>query len=192
MESIAILNRRLEETYGRYLDSRPHYRIVFSEDQFEKRWTNYTDEGFALLNPEVRELPKYRQYMQPPCYVLEKLTEIPEGPKNDLTEKLSYEPVWSFYDVNHNPVAPVWMAIQLILKSLIEQMTGVKGKIKYSDPRVEHADPKIAAEARNAEIDEMVEGLYGKEEDILHNAGHSGIVVPSNYANDSSGNQKVH
>ena len=82
METLEIINKRLKDNYGETVD-RPNFRIVWSEDQFENRLTHFTDEGFELIHPEVRQLPKYKQWIHDK-YVLERLTEVPIINENEL------------------------------------------------------------------------------------------------------------
>lgn len=183
IEKIETLNQRLIDIFGCYSDGRATYRIVFSDEQFEKRWSSYTDSGMELLNPEVRELPKYRQWISPPCYVLERLLEIPEGMQTDQVERTSYEPLWVFRDKDNNPLIPVWPAIKLILSTVLENAARAVGK-KYKDPREQLTDPKIAAEVRSEQLDKLETEIFGeREQDPL--AYGQGIVVPGNYKKET-------
>ena len=47
-ESIESINKKLLEEYGTEFTTSPRFRVVFSEDQYEKRLTDFTDEGFEL------------------------------------------------------------------------------------------------------------------------------------------------
>src|SRR5262245_31149745 len=100
-EKVETINRRLHDLYGETEsqgERLPNFRIVWSEDQFEMRKTDYTDSGFRLLHPEVRKLPKYRQWITKK-HVLERLTVVPFVNEHDLPDsKLSYEPIWVFED----------------------------------------------------------------------------------------------
>src|SRR3990167_2200922 len=94
-ENIDHINYQLLKKYGReeFAQNQQRFRVVFSEDQFEKRWVTHTKDGFELAFPEVKEVPKYRQYIHA-RYVLERL--VPVGFESDLTTKVSYEPVHVF------------------------------------------------------------------------------------------------
>src|ERR1700704_3964663 len=63
-KSIEYINEKLLREYGRELDGRPKFRVVFSDDQYEKRLTTHDDHGNELITPEVRLLPKYKQYIR--------------------------------------------------------------------------------------------------------------------------------
>src|ERR1035437_5550442 len=92
-ETIESINKKLKEEYGTEFGNSPRFRVVFSEDQYEKRMTDFTDEGFELITPEVRLLPKYKQWIREK-YILERL--IPVTGETDLVVKVSYEPAWVF------------------------------------------------------------------------------------------------
>ena len=91
------------------LDRRPMYRIVWSEDQFEKRfsdkWTDWY--GHIMIRQEynaVRTIKKY-WYVKKPCWVLEKLVFMQgQWHLKELMKELveahngTYEPVYTFLD----------------------------------------------------------------------------------------------
>jgi len=162
MDQIQQINRKLEQEYGKVDDLRPYWRVVYSDDQFEKQLRTHTDEGFQLLTPEVREVPKYRQWIQHK-YILEKLTPIPEENQHELPEShgLSYEPLWVFEDSKGNALPPRWDAIQLIIKT-VHDAIGYKGT-KYKDP---YSDPKTAPEIKQKEIEGLEHSLFGNETNI--------------------------
>ena len=98
-EPIEEINKKLLEEFCTEFGNAPRFRVVFSEDQFEKRFTDRTDEGFELIHPEVRLLPKYKQWIREK-YILERL--IPIVGETDLITKVSYEPAWVFQDKQGN------------------------------------------------------------------------------------------
>lgn len=171
-ETIESINQKLLDEYGVEHDAggQPRFRVVFSEDQFENRLTEFTDEGFQLLQPEVRLLPKYRQYIRAK-YVLERL--IPVDPKNtDLTTKVSYEPAWVFQDNKGNYLPPFFEGCKHIIEALMSQIEGANTYTKYKDKNV-------SPEERKAEIIKVEEQLFGNESEVTdHLAGGTGIVVP--------------
>lgn len=170
-ERIEDINKLLLENYGKYLDGRPNFRVVFSEDQYENRMTNYTDEGFQLINPEVRLLPKYRQFIQQK-YILERL--LPVVGETDLTEKTSYEPAWVFMDKNGGYLPPFYDGCVLVIESLLSASGKKNTHTKYKDE-------SLTPEARAAELDRVQNELFGNETAVGDhlNLG-TGIVVPGN------------
>ncbi len=153
-QGLEVFNRRLRSEFG-YFEDKQRFRLVWSNDQFEKRLTAYTDEGLELLVPEVRELPKYRQYA-PDRYILESITVIPEGHEELSVEKISYEPIWTFRDKNGVYLEPNYMAAKFIINAILDpQMTYYKAPTNEEE-----------RQRRIAEIDELEELLYGNETKI--------------------------
>jgi hypothetical protein len=154
------MNRYLFDWYGA-TDGKQHFRIVWSEDQLEKRITQYTSEGLQLLRPEVRELPKYRQWIHSK-YLIEKLTAVPRFVETDLVEELSYEPLFVFENGKGDFLPPhlgvTRKAIEVTLCNL-----GASGVVRYKDPR---ADGNNGVEAQEQERKELMEYLYANETPI--------------------------
>ena len=179
LEPIETINSRLIDHFGKFhITDLALWRVVWSEDQTEKRLTQYTDEGFQLLIPEVRELPKYRQWIHNK-YLLERLIGVPEFVETDLIEKLTYEPVWVFEDNQGHALPPKWEAIYLIINQVYSQASKYTG-VKYKDP--EAVDPKLAPEIKRAGIEALQLELFGNETDTGDALAYrEGISVPSNY-----------
>lgn len=158
METIQAINERLVRDYGKLDDLMPFWRVSWSEDQFEKRLSSYTDEGFELLFPEVRLLPKYKQWIQNK-YILERLTVVPEIQQHEIpSDKITYEPVWVFENNKGEALPPNWSAIQLIIKS-VHDAQGYKGT-KYKDP---YSDPKTVLDVKKKEVEDLETALFGNE-----------------------------
>jgi len=152
-EPIEQINQRLIDEFGLETDGRPRFRVVFSEDQFEKRLTSFTDEGLELLFPEVRELPKYRQYIHAK-YLMERL--VPVLGETDLVTKTSYECAWVFQDKIGNYLPPRFDACKFVAEALFSAISKAGNHTKYKDPN-------ISAEARDAELNNMIDMLFGNE-----------------------------
>jgi len=167
-EPIEDINRRLLDEYGRFEDGRAKFRVVWSDDQFEKRIVTHNYLGVELLFPEIAERPKYRQYIRH-RYVLERLTEI-QG-ETDLVEKVAYECVWNFSDKNGNYLPPWFDACRHIIENILMNMAAKNYYVKYKDT--------MSKEQYLADIQKMENELFGNESDVtdaLHYG--SGIVVP--------------
>jgi len=172
-ERLQELNKQLADKYG-YNDGRPNFRVIWSEDEFEKRLSNYTDEGFLLLTPEVRDFPKYKQWIQE-RYILEKITIIPEFAKGQLVEKVGYEPIWTFETKSGEFLPPIIGACVYIVEQLLENVRNAGVYTKYKDTGE-------TPEERIQKVQEIEEMLFGNETvtgDAL--AYKEGIVVPANY-----------
>lgn len=161
-ESIESINGQLVSLFG--IDSisgDPMWRVVWSEDQFEKRLMDTTDEGFQLLYPEVREVPKYRQWIKE-RYVLERLTIVPEINAQDLpSQKVSYEPMWVFETQSGIYLPPKLDAARLVVDA-VYTASGITraGLAKYKDP---DSHQEEALENKRQRIEGLVEDLFGNE-----------------------------
>ena len=179
-EKIDVLNQRLIDYYGTDSDTgRPIFRIVWSNDQLEKRLIHETPEGLVLLFPEVREVKKYPYFKD--SYILERLSIIPEVNQKELpTEKLSYEPIWNYKDDEGEPLYPIWSATNFIIDALFAAL-GKKSLRKYVD-----TEKNTTEEGRQEQIKELQAELFGNETDAGDALAYGdGIVVPSNYKKES-------
>jgi len=150
-ESIETINERLLRDFGCFAD-KATWRVVLAGIQFEKRLIQYTDEGFELVNPEVREVPKY-QHIEGFKYVLER--HVPVQGETDLVSKTSYEPAWVFEDRYGNYLPPKYEAIEFLIKEII-YANAEKGIQVKKDP---DADPDSHAK----KVKRMEELLFGNE-----------------------------
>lgn len=164
-ESVEVLNKRLQDYYGMTND-KPNYRIVWSEDQFEMRETKFTDEGFELLFPEVRRLPKYRQYLHD-RFVLERLTVVPVFQQREIpVDVLSYEPVWVFEDPrNAEIVRPAWPPCKFVIETIHKNIEQAGTVTKYKHPDSGLTEDQLI-EKKRAEIIELEESLFANETEI--------------------------
>lgn len=173
-ESIESINRQLVDEFG--IDTstgRPIFRVVWSEDQLEKRLVDCTPEGLYLLYPEVREVKKYGGWIREK-YILERLVIVPEVNEKELpTTKLSYEPLWVFHDKEDKPVPPAYWACKFIVDTVYAAM-GKRSLAKYVDE-----EAKNPIESREKRIKDYEEQLFGDESGLLGTTitGES-IIVP--------------
>lgn len=175
-EKIETINNQLINLFGiDTISGQPIWRVVWSEYQFEKRLTFYTDSGIQLLRPEVRMLPKYKQWVQKK-YVLERLTIVPEINQDELpTTKTSYEPMYVFEN-KHGQYLPPRLDVA---KFIIDSMYAAQGKTSLAK-YVEEED------AKEKRIDDLQEYLFSDETDVSdHLSRQTGVVVPSNYTKES-------
>lgn len=180
MESIETLNHRLIEHFG--IDTstgRAIFRIVWANDETEKRRVPTLDSGIELLYPEVREVKKY-PYLKD-LYVLERLVFIPEVNQEELpTEKMSYEPVWAYCDANRMPVPPIWDATKFVIDCLYAAL-GKKSLRKYVED-----EKDVTIEGRQQKIQELQNELFGNETDTGDALAYGeGVVVPTTYEKES-------
>lgn len=169
MESIEVLNKRLIDHFGLDSDTgRPIFRIVWANDQLEKRLVSSTDEGIDLLFPEVREVKKY-SYLKD-VYVLERLVLVPDENQSEIpTEKLSYEPIWAY----NEQIPPIWSATKFIVDTLYAAL-GKSNLAKYVD-----SEENTTPEGRQQRITKLHEELFGNETEVGDALRYKeGIVVP--------------
>ena len=179
MESVATINQRLIDHYGTDSDTnQPMFRIVWANDQTEKRLIDYSDAGVYWLHPEVREVKKY-PYLKD-LFVLERLVVVPEVNAEELpTMKLSYEPVWAFRDENNTFITPLWTATKFIVDT-IYAVLGKKSLAVYVD-----SEKNTTPEGREQRISELKQELFGNETDEMDAVRYrEGLTVPSNYKKD--------
>jgi len=177
IENLDTINNRLKDHYG-VTEDKPNFRVVWSEDQLEKRrgtFRDFTNDGFFIREvTEVREVPKYRQYIHEK-YLLERLTVVPEMNKVELLELISYEPLWVFETKKGDPLRPTWLAANYVIEQTLHNIehAGQYTKYKQSDNTPEEKEKRILA---------LEETLYGNESDISDALAHNqAIVVPHNY-----------
>jgi len=169
-KEIEYINQKLIDNFG--LDTstgRPIWRVVFSDDQFEKRLMDVTDEGLQLLYPVVREVPKYRQWIQHK-WVLERLVVVPEVNQKELPDlKLSYEPLFVFEDGKGNPLPAKWEVAKFVVDT-VYAATGKESLAKYKE------DP----DAAKKRVKQIEEELFGDVQSDVIDSLHTkqGVVVP--------------
>lgn len=188
-ESIESINNQLIELFGiDTVTGDPIWRVVFSEDQFEKRYgeyTDYTSSGLYLSTVrEVREVPKYRQWIREK-YVLERLVVIPLTDMPELpTTKISYEPIFVFEGINDNYLPPKLDVAKFVIDSIYAAQYGTKNLARYKDPET---DQEAHLEIRKKEIEGIMEYLYGDESNLMgqtlsrNQGGGEAVVVPNKW-----------
>ncbi len=155
MEGLETINKRLLDYFSKDIASnQPIWRIVWSEDQYEKQLTKYTPEGLELLYPEMREVPKYKQWIHNK-YILERLVIVPPINETELTTKTNYEPVWVFEDKHGNPLPPKWE----VCKYVIDCVLAAQGKSNLA--HYNRDDESV--EKKEERVNRLMEELFGNE-----------------------------
>jgi hypothetical protein len=178
-ETISSLNRQLIDLFGiDTVTGKAIWRIVWSEEQFEKRLMDVTDEGLDLLYPQVREVPKYRQWIKE-RYVLERLVLVSDDSRKELAGlKQSYEPLYVFMNKDGDYLPPRLDVAQLVIDTVYAAQ-GKSSLAKYKDPEF---DKDLSLEMKIKKIEEIEEYLYGNETEVSDSLNrHEGVVVPPNY-----------
>lgn len=157
MREIKEINKQLIDHFGIATDSKePIFRVVWSEDQYEKRLTKFTPEGIELLYSQVILLPKYPWLKNQ--WILERLEIVPEFQQIELAgQKISYEPKWAFKE----GVVPVFWACKLVVDTLYAAL-GKSSMAKYVDE-----EAKNPIEMQEKRIKAIEEELFGDESMLL-------------------------
>lgn len=160
-ENIETINQLLQNLFGiDTVTGQTMWRVVWSDDQLEKRMTKFTDSGIELLFAEVRELPKYSWIKH--RYVLERLVLVPDVNLVELAgQKLSYEPIWVFEDRHGNVLPPAFWACKFCIDTVIAAQ-GHKSMAKYVDD-----EAKNPIESREKRIKGLEEELFGDESSLM-------------------------
>jgi len=168
VEKVKDINSWLKRDFGQTYDGRPSWRVVWANDQLEKRKVEYTDEGFELIYPEVREVRKYKHIKD--RFVLERL--VPVVGETDLITKDSYEPAWTFQDRFEQYLPPRFDACKYVIEAIYSQMDKAGTHTKYKDPNE-------SPEQRLQKIIDMEHKLFGNETPVGDALCHGyGVTVP--------------
>lgn len=187
---IKFINDSLKDLFG--LDTVTGlsiFRISWLDDQFENRLSKFTPSGMELLTPIMQLLPKYNNYPEH-TYMLERLVVVPYFQEQELSSKLSYEPLWNF-DIGQQPkieackfIIDTVLTAQAVSKMMIDPDTHIERPLaKYND----HPDGNNEEEFRDkqlARINNLTDELFGDESGLMgttHNESSSAIIVPHNY-----------
>src|SRR5438128_607892 len=128
VERLEVINRRLVDRFGKFEDGRALWRVVWSDDQFEKRTTEFSKGVY--IGPHIEQLPKYG-YIEHK-YILERLLPVYGG--SDLTESTSYEPIWTFEDKHNDALPPKWEVIEIVIDAVYKKASESVGIAKYKMP----------------------------------------------------------
>lgn len=181
-ETIDTLNKQLRETFGiDTVTGQAIWRIVFSEDQLEKRhgtYEDYTTSGIFIRRvTEVREVPKYRQWIHE-RYVLERLVIVPAVNLQELVAtNVSYEPIFVYWDGDGNYLPPKWEVSKFVIDTIYAAQYSTHTLKKYVD---DEDSQEKSIELKQKRINGIMEEFYGDESGLLGttiNCGSS-IIVP--------------
>lgn len=173
-ESIESLNKQLADLFGiDTVSNNPIWRIVWAEDQREKRLTKFSPTGIEYIYPMPIEMVKYPHIKG--RYILEKLEAIPLQHVDELCGlRVSYEVKWVYENEKVGYLPPRLDVTQLVIHTLNFAQYGNKsGLAKY----VENVD-----EEKRKEFDRIWEQMFGDETDVTDALTYKeGVVVPSKF-----------
>ena len=161
-QEVQIINRQLVNHFGIDTTSeKPMWRVSWSNDQYEKRLTDRSDSGLLLLNPEVRELPKYQWVKDK--WILERLVLIPESDRKELpTERQSYECMWIFEHAKTQEALPPNFIVAKFVVDTVYAALGKSSLAKYVDEEAKNPE-----EHKESRIKVLEEELFGDESSLL-------------------------
>lgn len=161
-EDVKRINKQLADNFGvDSISGQAIWRVAWSNDQFEKRLSEYTPEGLQLLHPEVQVLRKYQHVRD--RWILERLCLIPDVNVGDLpSQKQSYECMYPFENAyTGDALPPKYEAARFVIDCVYAAM-GKKGLRKYVDE-----EAKNPIETRAQRINQLTEELFGDESSLL-------------------------
>lgn len=161
-EDVKRINKQLADNYGQdSISGQAIWRVSWSNDQWEKRLSEYTPEGLQMLHPEVQLLPKYQHVRN--RWILERLCLVPDVNIGELpTQKQSYECMYPFENAYTGDALPPSYQAACFVIDCVYAAIGKKGLRKYVDD--EAANP---IESRAKRIAELQEELFGDESSLL-------------------------
>lgn len=156
------INEKLALYFGVELDGRPRYRVVWANDQREKRCGEFNEfYGPLFLRTAfgVKEVPKYPQFKD--RYILERLLFGPGLKEIIDSDKGIYEAIWWFVDKDGNYLPPNLQVCTIIIRHLEAP----------KEKRTEKDDIRDEDKARQKEIEYFT--------DYLNDVGPSVLFYPS-------------
>lgn len=177
-EPIESINKQLIDLFGiDTITGLAMWRVVWSNDQREKRYGTYDDftPGGLYIRTvtEVREVQKYPWIRE--RFILERLCVVPEVNANDLpTSKLSYEVMWVFENDRREYLPPRVDACKFVIDTVLAAM-GKSDLVKYKES-------EKTEEERIEAVNKLQEELFGNETEIGDALAHKygvGYTGPS-------------
>lgn len=147
-KNVDQINKYLETAYGRYLDGRPIFRVVWAGDQYEFRhgtFEEYSGPIFLRSFTGIKQVKKYN-YIQENRWILEKFVPPPNSICEDLPDSIhgTYEPLYIF-EAKGQALKPILSACQLAIYVVLNPWNKEKKDafIKELVDQVEIEDRKV-------------------------------------------------
>ncbi len=154
-EKIETINRQLVDHFGvDTVTGLPMWRVVWSNDQKERRLVGNTSTGVELLFPEVREVPKYQHARD--RFILERLIGLDPISQMEYPEqKTYYNAMWTFSDRFGNYLPPYFEGC----KFLIDTTYSKEGKVNIGSI---YNDPELDPQTKKDRLEALVLELFGE------------------------------
>ena len=146
------INKRLR-SYGLNQYDEPNFRVVFSDDQTERRkgtFNDYHGNLFIRSVTEVREVPKYPWIKGK--WIIERWASGELSKHQDLVTLKNgvYICVYVFQDINQRYLPPLWRVCEIVLKHILNPI---------SKAEMQARDEKLLAKEDEDELNEIELGL---------------------------------
>lgn len=151
--TVEDINQRLK-IYGVNGYGSPIFRVVFSDEQLEKRWGTFRDHHSKIILireiREVREVQKYPWIKEK--WILERWIPGEVGKHRDLVTEQNgiYVCVYVFQDVEQNYLPPLMKVCEIVIKALLNPRT--KGEALSEDRKVEERQDELEVDAIEEEM----------------------------------------
>lgn len=178
---VTTVNNKLKDNYGQDLLGQPFFRIVWSEDQLEKRIGDFEDylPGTNILIRRVREVRECKKYpFLKPQWVMEKLffnQHNDEILDNDTLSPrtCTYEPFWAFgHEKNGRAKRPIWDGCVYLINCWMNPRKKTPSEMN---------DDEINEELKQQEAFQELLNTHVKN-DSLHSAIEDGDAIMMNDA----------
>jgi hypothetical protein len=155
------LNKRLREVYGLTIDGNNRFRVVWSENSYEKRLGDF-GKGFE----EVKEVKKY-SYLSD-RYILE--AYIPEAKANpEINNSDGFEPIYVFQTKDGQFLEPVEWACEFAIKCwLTEVQKKTDAQLRNEDLEKEAKEVEKIKDALDTSSVDQMKFRYG--EAVIHDS----------------------
>ena len=113
------INKVLSTRYGKALDGRPFFRVVFSEDLFELRkgtFNEFYGSIYVRTYTGVKQVRKYNYVLD--RYILEML-HFNEAPPEEVVRWDNYECLYVFEDSKGNYLPPKLFAAEFVIWNVL-------------------------------------------------------------------------
>lgn len=172
MENVKLINKYLESTYGRGLDNKPKFRVVWSDSLFETRKGLFSP-GATI--EEIRTVPKYSYVKEK--FILEVYTPaFPSAFGSALrhSEQIimdgdRYEPLRVFRKKDGTYLPPDMEICKIICDAFVELINRPEGRrltqkqADYDDVRLMREETSKFEEMLNADDWELTQKFAAKE-----------------------------
>ena len=126
-QEVNTINSKLIQQFGKTLDNKAKFRIIWSDEQFEYRTGTFNEfykTLFLRTTKGVKQVPKYNYIKS--RWILE-LYNSPIGDPN-IMDYNGYEPLYVFENAHGNPLPPRLTVCQIIIQHFLTPMIAAEKK----------------------------------------------------------------